>query len=130
MGILNLEVNSLPESDVVPAAQYHLRIEDVEGPEVDKNDEEYLKFTYVITEGEYVNRKVFDNYVPVRGKSTLRKIINATSYTKELLATTEELIGEELDAIVGIEKSEKYGDQNKIRTYIVPSKKAGKVGKK
>lgn len=132
MAIINVTVNDLPESDSIPGGQYRLRIDEVNGPEEDKNGNEYISIVYTVASGEYANRKVNEGYVLLAGKAKLRKILNAISYDKEVLADTDDIIGEELDAIVGMEKSEEYGDQNKIRSYIVPTKKPSleKAGKK
>ena len=123
MAILNIRVDSLPDSDAVPGGQYKVRIDEIAGPEEDKNGVEYISVTYVITDGEYTNRKIVDGYVPLSGKSKLRRLLNAIGFSKEILAETEDIIGEELDIIVGMEKSDEYGDQNKVRSYIVPTKK-------
>lgn len=120
MAILNVKVAELPESDVVPAGQYHVRIDEVEGPEEDKNGEEYLKLSYTIIDGEYTNRKLFDNYVLLQGKSKLRKILKAIEFDSETLADSDELIGGEMDVVVSVSKDDKYGEQNKVMMYIVP----------
>lgn len=120
MGILNIDVNSLPESDTVPAGQYAFRIDSVDGPEVDKNGAEYLKLTYTITKGDYTNRKVFEGYVPLSGKSTLRKLLMASSYNESTLGDGDELLGLEFEAVIKVVKDDKYGEQNKISAYIMP----------
>lgn len=120
MAILNVKVADLPESDVVPAGQYHVRIDEVEGPEEDKNGDEYIKITYTITDGEHINRKLFDNYVILHGKAKLRKILKACLFDGDVLADTEELVGAELDVVASVTKDDKYGEQNKVTMYIIP----------
>lgn len=131
MAILNIKVSDLPESDAIPGGQYRLRIDEITGPEEDKNGDEFISVTYVVVEGEYINRKVNQGWLPLSGRSTLRKLLAAIGYTKEIFGNSDEIVGEELEAIVGVEKSDEYGDQNKIRSYIIPTKKPSmtKAGK-
>lgn len=130
MAIINVTVDSLPESDTVPAGQYHLRIDEVNGPEDDKNNVPFIKIVYTITDGEYTNRKIFDNYIPLEGKSTLRKLLKAVDFGGDTLADTEELVGGELEAVIGVTKSDLFGEQNNIRMYIAPGKVYATAGVK
>lgn len=124
MAILNVVVDELPESDVIPAGQYRLRIDNVGDPQTDKNGNEYISVEYAVVEGEYTGRKIFDNYVPIAGRARLRKILAAAGFDKPKLGATDELIGLELDAVVAIRKSEEFGEQNYISVYLMPPVKA------
>jgi hypothetical protein len=120
MSILDVDVDELPDSDTIPAGEYLLRIDSVSDPQTDKNEQQFVKIEFTVAEGEYANRKVYENYVPLQGKSTLKKIIRAAGYDKPRLTSTDDLVGLELKATVKIEKSDKYGDQNRIAHYLVP----------
>ena len=121
MGIIDVNVDELPDSDVVPRAKYKFRIDEASEAELDKNQIRFTKLKYSIIEGEYVNRKVNDNYVPLEGKAKLKRILRASGWPAgKRLATTQDLVGLEFEAIVGVEESEAFGEQNRIVTYIVP----------
>lgn len=125
MSIINVTVEDLPESDTIPAGEYALRIDEVGEVKQDKNGGDFIQVEYSVTEGEYTNRKVFDNYIPLAGKSTLRKLLKAIKYKEQVLADTDELIGEELRALIGIEEGIN-GPMNKVTMYLAPTKQKGK----
>lgn len=119
MAILDIDLDTLPDSDAIPGGKYKLRIDNVSDPEKDKNSNEYVKITYAVIEGEFANRKISDNYVPTSGRAKLKKIVRAAKYKQRKLTQTQDLVGLELVAIVGMDKTEEFGEQNKIITYIV-----------
>lgn len=127
--ILDVDVNELPDSDTIPAGEYKLRIDGVGDIQQDKNQNEYITLELTVTEGEYANRKVFENYVPLSGKSLLKKILRASGFAQPKLSSTEDLIGLELTAIVKVEKSEKYGEQNRISAYVARREEPMAFGK-
>lgn len=130
MSILNVIVDELPESDVIPAGQYPLRVDEVSDVAEDKNGTEYVKVTFSVTDGEYANRKLFEGYVPLAGSAKLRKILAAAGFEGKKLTSTDDLVGLEVAAIVKVTKSDEYGEQNRIVTYLplerVVSKSRGK----
>lgn len=123
MSTVDVAIDDLPDSDAVPAGRYRLRIDEVSEPKSDKNDVDFVKIKFVITSGEFVNRKVSENYVPLAGRSTLKKILRASNFKGAKLASTDELIGLELEAVLGVENSEDFGEQNRIRKYLMPGEK-------
>lgn len=136
MGILNITINDLPESDVFPAGQYRFRIDDVQldedgSPKTDKKGTEYigLGLTIVGPEGNpHIGRKHTEGYIPLSGKATLRRILMASEFEGETLATTDELVALEFDAVATVKKDEEYGEQNRISTYIIPGRAAVAAG--
>ena len=130
MGILNVVLDDLPESDVIPAGQYHLRVDEVSDVQEDKNGTEYVKVTYTVTDGEHANRKLFEPYVPLSGAARLRKILSAAGFEGTKITRTDDLVGLEMAAIVKITKSDDYGEQNRIVTYLPGTKVVGKGKRK
>lgn len=120
MPIVNVNVDDLPDSDAIPGARYKLRIDEVSDVKQDTNNDDFVSLTYTVTEGDYVNRKVYESYVPLQGRSTLKRILLATQFDKATLADTNDLIGLEFEAVVGVKKDENFGERNKISQYIIP----------
>ena len=122
MSILDVDLDEFPESDVIPSGQYKIRIDNVDGPLQDKNDEPYLKFRYTIVEGPYVNRVLFDNYVSLSPQaaraSQIKKILRACGFAGAKLRTTDELVGLELVVVVKVKEDPTYGEQNSISVYL------------
>lgn len=113
-----MAVTDLPASDIVPAGEYEVVIEDITGPHYDKNENEYMTFMFTIKSGEYCNRKFFENYVRMDDGSLFRRICEAAFEDISDLTDTDELIGVSLRVVVGVRDDKNYGEQNKIRTYI------------
>jgi|SRR5579863_1799967 len=120
MSVLDLDWETLPDSDALPPGEYTLRIDKVSEIQLDKRQNQYLGFEYSVIEGEYVNRKVFDPYVPLQGRSTLKKILRATKFPQQRLGNSDQLIGLTFKAVLRVEKTEEYGEQNRIVAYIDP----------
>ena len=130
MSILNVVLAELPESDVIPGGQYKIRIDEVSDVQEDKNQTEYIKITFSVSEGEHANRKLFENYVPLAGAAKLRKILRAADFEGTKLTNTDDLVGLEMAAIVKVAKSDEFGEQNKIVTYLPIPKEATVPGRK
>ncbi len=124
MALIDVDLDTLPDSDAVPAGRYKLRIDEVTAPKFDKNNIKFVGITYTIIEGEYINRKVPEPYVPLTGKSTLKKITKAAGFGNRQLKDTDELVTLTLEAYLRVEKSDEFGEQNRIATYAVPGETA------
>lgn len=127
--IVEVDLESLPDSDTVPVGQYSLRIDSITEVKQDKNGDDFVGLTYSIVKGDYVNRKVVEPYVTLKKGSKLKRICKAAGYAKPRLTSTDELVGLELSAYVGRQTSDQYGDQNNVKTYIVPGESMGKKKK-
>lgn len=130
MPIVEVDLENLPDSDTVPVGQYLLRIDSITEVKQDKNGDDFVSLTYSIVKGDYVNRKVVEPYVTLKKGSKLKRLCKAAGYSKPRLTSTDELVGLELSAYVGKQTSDQYGDQNNIKTYIVPGEVAGGKKKK
>lgn len=124
MGVLDIDTDDLPDSDAVPAGQYRVRIDEVDGPHEDKNHVKFVKVSFTVINGDYVNRKFKENYVPLTKEgaraSTLKKIMRCVSFAGTKLRTTDDLVGYEGDVVVKVRVTEDFGDQNQIASYIIP----------
>lgn len=113
-----MAVTDLPASDIVPAGEYEVVIEDITGPHYDKNENEYMTFMFTIKSGEYCNRKFFENYVRLDEGSLFRRICEAAVSDSSTLSDTDQLLGADLRLIASVKQDKEYGTQNKIRSYI------------
>jgi len=86
-----------------------------------------LNFMFSCTEDPYVNRKVFANiYIAPSTLGFLKALMEASGeFTEEELngplkwrEAAERMVGCELALKLNIQKSEKYGDKNRIQSYI------------
>ncbi len=139
MSILDVDLEEFPDSDVIPSGQYKVRIDKVDGPLQDKNDDQYLKFVYTVVEGPYTNRQLFDNYVSLSPQaaraSQIKKILKACAFAGGKLRTTDEIVGLEMVVVVKVKEDPEYGEQNRISVYLDLSgasemTAAGPVGKR
>ena len=119
--ILDVDVNDLPDSDVVPGGKYKLRVDDITDVKEDKNEEEFVGFEYSIVEGDHTGRKLFEPYVKIRSGSTFKKICKACRFNKAKLGSSDELIGLEFWAMIKVQDSENFGEQNRISVYLIPN---------
>lgn len=120
MAIININTAGLPESDACPRGQYKVRIDEVGDPTQDKNNNTYVSLAMTIVgPTEYVNRKVFDNYVRL-DSAKFRKVVASMGHPGETVKDTDDMIGWEGDVMLGIEESERFGERNTVSLYIVP----------
>lgn len=117
MALVDVDVEGLPDSDAVPAGKYDVRIDTVSEPAEDKNEESFVKVGFTITDGEYTNRKIYENYVNLT-KMVLKKILRAGKYSKPHLSDTNDMIGLEMKVVTKVEKDEIYGEQSRISVYL------------
>ena len=128
MALLNqtFTVNDLPQStggyDPIPAGMYTATINSVELKD-SRSGGQYLNIRYDITGPSHQGRVLF-GMLNIRnpnpraeeiGLQQLGELLKAIGLDK--LSDTDELIGGQLQVKVDIEKSEQYGEQNRIRSF-------------
>ncbi len=116
--LVDVDVEGLPDSDTIPAGKYAVRIDAASDVAEDKRGEEYVKLTYTVTEGDYVNRKLYDNYVRLSGSSQLKRILRAGKFSKPRLSDTNDMIGLELIVMTKIQHDDNFGDQSRVSAYL------------
>lgn len=128
MALLNqtFTVNDLPQStggyDPIPAGMYTATINSVELKD-SRSGGQYINIRYDITGPSHQGRVLF-GMLNIRnpnpraeeiGLQQLGELLKAIGLDK--LSDTDELIGGQLQVKVDIEKSEQYGEQNRIRSF-------------
>ena len=128
MALLNttFTVNDLPQStggyDPIPAGMYTATINSVELKD-SRSGGQYLNIRYDITGPSHQGRVLF-GMLNIRnpnpraeeiGLQQLGELLKAIGLEK--LSDTDELIGGQLQVKVDVEKSEQYGEQNRIRSF-------------
>jgi len=111
----------------IPAGAYECMVQSVEMKQTKDKTGSYLKVTLVVTDGDYKGRLLFDN-LNVRNKSEQAQKIGREALNG-LLAAAEipgerdmsVLVQRTVTAKVTVEKSEAYGEQNKVKGYLAPS---------
>lgn len=119
MAIINVATASLPTSDAMARGQYRLRIDGVTDPDKDKNGALFVGLDLTVIKGDNVNRKVFDNYVRL-DSAKFRKVCAAAGHDGEVVKDTNDMVGWEVEAMVGVEDSERFGERNIVSLYITP----------
>ncbi len=129
MGLLDIDVTDFPDQDTIPNGQYRLRVDDASGPYQDKNRDNFLKITYRVVNGDHVNRGFADNYVPLAKNhpraSTIKRLLKSAGVANLHIKQAEDLVGLEMDAMVGVRSDANFGDQNVVTSFIVPGEPVG-----
>lgn len=123
---LNFDPSSVEGSnnfDVIPAGTYEAMIFGAELKE-SKAGNKYLEIQFQITQEPYANRRIFDNinlFHPTEkvrniAEIQLRDICEAIEL-KGALTDTSQLEGKTLMVSLKIEKSDQYGDKNRVKGY-------------
>ena len=130
MSFLNvaININDLPDSDnssmePVPAGVYQALIDGAELKTTKAGTGQYISLRLKIQGGQYNNRVFFDiininnpnETAQNIGLATLKKIMSAMQLMT--VQNTDQLIGGTLVVKVAIERSEQYGDKNKVKDY-------------
>lgn len=129
MSFLNvaININDLPDSDnsmePVPAGVYQVVIDGAELKTTKAGTGQYINLKLKIQGGQFSNRVFFDiinisNPSEVAqniGLATLKKIMKSMGL--DSVQNTDQLIGGHLTVKVDIERSEQYGDKNKVKDY-------------
>lgn len=128
MAILNVKRAELPTSDCIPKGPYALLVTAVQldsdgGLKEDKNGNKFFGLQFQVVGPENVGRTVFDNYIVTNG-ARFRQFLDASTVEGDVTDTSQ-MVGAQVSAYVDIEKIEKneqYGEQNRIKHYIVKGK--------
>lgn len=125
-----------PTSDfaVIPPGKYPVYIEQAEVRQTKAGNGHYIKITMSILEGDFRNRKLWDQInidnpseecqaIGLRTLSALAKATNIDSLTD-----SAQLVGKVVIASVRVKRSDNYGDQNEIRTYLPPDETTPPAG--
>ncbi|MCU0812732.1 MAG: DUF669 domain-containing protein [Thiobacillaceae bacterium] len=133
MAKLNFDTSAIESQtfEALPAGWYPVMIVDEEQKEAKSGNGEYVKMTLEVTEGPYKGRKLWEQFslwhtnpqtveIAQRGIATIAQAVGIAKCND-----TTELHNRVFDAKVIIEKSDQYGDQNRIRGY---RKHAGTAG--
>jgi hypothetical protein len=126
MDLSSILNNVQPEENLtrtaLPQGFYNVYIDDIE-PKTTKSGGKALNFKLKVFGEKYNNYALFDFVnisVPTSEKATeiglqrLKKISEITGSTN-----TEKMKGKKMTVFVGIERSEQYGDTNKVKSYDV-----------
>jgi hypothetical protein len=128
----NIDLNTVEDTggsfEPMPEGLYELQAESFE-QKISKNKNTYISVQYRVTGENYNNRVVWENFTvtganPTVAISRIKAWYIATgrgpdelNLTRESLA---EMMGQGFLAKIGIEKSEQYGDKNKIDSFLAP----------
>lgn len=130
MGQVDIDLGTLPDSDVIPPGKYKVEINKVDGPEwSEKAKVNYLSFQYTVLSPEEVivngtpqkvkGRKVNDGFVPLMGRATFKRILRGSGYTEpNFSGSTDILVGRELEVMIGPRRDDP--EQSQITSYLVP----------
>ena len=129
MSILDMNLGDAVEPKVVPAdEEYKLRILTVRSDN-DKNDAPYLLPMFEIPDQPL--SKGFTKFLRVPHQDLDAKQMNSAKWAMKLFLQCfdmdpsrpldpEELTGKEGWAILGVEDSEQYGEQNYVKKFVAP----------
>ena len=133
MAKLNFDTSTIESQtfEALPAGWYSVMIVAEEQKEAKSGNGEYVKMEMEVTEGQYKGRKLWEQFslwhtnpqtveIAQRGIATIAQAVGIAKCTD-----TAELHNRVFDAKVIIEKSDQYGDQNRVRGY---RKHAGTAG--
>lgn len=118
-------VSDQPNSfDLIPNGKYPMEIQESELA-TSRAGDPMLKLTFAVTEGKYVNRKIFANLCIGHKSDKVRQI--ALDQLSQLLMAVgmpsldedSQLIGKRFVGRVGIERSkdDRYGDSNRVYQF-------------
>lgn len=126
-GTFNFNLNELPDNesgfDPVPAGEYQVEIKKVEAKETRNKDGMYFNFRLDILGPSHAGRIIFA-IVNVKnasekaqqiGQGQLKDIMRALNL--QSVSNTDQFIGGKLTVKIDIEKSEQYGDSNRVRAF-------------
>lgn len=129
MGFLDIDLSDVQEPSAVPGdAEYKLRIVDVRQAD-DKNGNPYILPRFEIPEEP--SAKEFTKFLRLPHEGLDAKQLNSAKWQLKLffdafgvdpssLNNVDDLVGEEGWAILGLEDSDQWGEQNFVKKFIVP----------
>jgi hypothetical protein len=126
LGEVNL--NDVPDSDVIPAGEYRLICTKAELATSTNGKYDMVKLQWSVGSGEFQNRVVFDQMIikttasdanakqaVAIGHRRLKAMCLAVGVDKP--NDTADFVGKKCNAAVIIAKSDEYGDRNEVRKY-------------
>jgi len=123
----------------LPKGTYLVTIENCEFKMSKSSGNPMWSLTYAIAEGEYAekNRKVFDIIsLKPEQRGRVKKFINRVApeladvkdFNPKKVAEEGLLVGKQLKVKLDIEKSEEYGDRNRVKDHFAPGAASGSAG--
>ena len=125
MAKLNFDTSAIESQnfEALPAGWYSVMIVAEEQKEAKSGNGEYVKMEMEVTEGPYKGRKLWEQFslwhtnpqtveIAQRGIASIGQALGIAK-----VGDTVELHNQVFDAKVIVEKSDQYGDQNRIRGY-------------
>lgn len=126
-GTFNFNLNELPDNESgfepVPAGEYQVEIKKVEAKETRNKDGMYFNFRLDILGPSNAGRIIFA-IVNVKnasekaqqiGQGQLKDIMRALNL--QSVSNTDQFVGGKLTVKIDIEKSEQYGNSNRVRAF-------------
>lgn len=129
MSLLSMNLGDAVEPKAVPAdEEYKIRILTVRS-DTDKNDEPYLLPMFEIP--DQPTSKGFTKFLRIPHQGLDAKKLNSAKWGMTMFLEAfgmdpgrdfdpEELVGKEGWAILGMEETEQYGEQNYVKKFIAP----------
>lgn len=120
--LTNVEASSF---DTVPAGTYNVALEQAELVDTKSGTGQMIKATFTITGGDHKGRKLFHNFnvknqnekAQAIGLQQLKAMLTAAGWKDFKFDSVTKLEGTKAAAVVRIEKSEQYGEQNRIAAF-------------
>jgi hypothetical protein len=110
--------------DPVPKGTYEVEIESSEVVET-KNEDPMLKLTLAVVKGDFLGRKIFDQFMLDHATSDKAREIGLRKLKQIKVAIgrpraekEEDLWGEPLLAVVKVKTDPEYGDKNEVVKYL------------
>lgn len=126
-GTFNFNLNELPDNESgfepVPAGEYQVEIKKVEAKETRNKDGMYFNFRLDILGPSNAGRIIFA-IVNVKnasekaqqiGQGQLKDIMRALNL--QSVSNTDQFVGGKLTVKIDVEKSEQYGNSNRVRAF-------------
>ena len=116
---LDFSNDSVVNNSAVPAGEYRVYVSAAETC-VSKSMNHYIKATFTITDGPFMNRKIFVNYNMTGNETAVKigrgalKALLLASGKGDRLNDVADLVGAEVLATVKVKTSIDFGDQNTI----------------
>lgn len=111
----------------LPAGRYFLKATNIDEKENSSGTGEILNVEYTVTRGEFKGRKVWHVFNITHKNEQAQRIgrqqINSWSRAcgKPNARSTDQLEDIEFEAKITLEKDPKYGEQNRVNGFIIPS---------
>jgi|DEB0MinimDraft_6_1074348.scaffolds.fasta_scaffold02642_9 hypothetical protein len=129
MSFLNLSDVSVSDgggSDAIPAGKYLIKCLKAEVSQNKKGNGRYIKAEFRVEEGDYQGRKMWHYFniehtndkVQRIGLQQVKSFLTHANYTTpDELKGADDMVGLKSMANVKVEKSEEYGDSNRITSF-------------